>query len=59
MAAASTPAPPGAATTIARVGLSIGVSATTRPSATPLGIRIVPVFASADTPPDLNEDAVP
>ena len=59
MAAASTPAPPGAATTMPWVGRSAGVSTTTSPSAAPLGIRIEPVLASAETPPALSADAVP
>jgi hypothetical protein len=39
--------------------LSAGVRATTKPSAAPLGIRMVPVFASAEMPAALKADAVP
>jgi hypothetical protein len=44
---------------MARVGLSAGVRATTRPRGVPLGMTIDPVFASALTPADFNADAVP
>ena len=55
---ANTVEPP-TATTMPRIGLSAGVSATTRPSAAPFGIRIVPVFASAEIPAAFSADAVP
>ncbi len=41
------PAPPGAATTAARIGASPGANATTRPSDRPPGIGAVPVLAIA------------
>ncbi len=45
--AASIPAPPGVATTAARIGASPGENATTRPSDRPPGIGAVPVLAIA------------
>src|SRR5688572_14178132 len=50
IAAASDPAAPGATTTMPRVGLSAGSSATTTPIHAPPGMGAVPVFANAEIP---------